>query len=239
MYREFLDKNFPYLTIIPHTNIADIDSSEENNKKLLQDEEKVIIDRNYALRSLLYFEGAYEVIKKLIQEQLTKIASAPKELDKEEISKYKIKRKSFKRQNYTPNHSSSHLPESHRNNSTADKKLIGNKSEDIVYKKLVEAYTAEFVTHKSKEDEWAHYDIRYSKDKGHNWIYIEVKTFSKGHFILSKEEKNFGENNKNNYEIWLVKGYEIFCIPDLFLDDSGKYELTANEYIIFLEELES
>ena len=107
-------------------------------------------------------------------------------------------------------------------------------SEEKVYNHLCQKYTKEFVHNKAKEDESLHYDLRYSPNKGYTYIYVEVKTFSKDTFIISREEYEFGIDKKDLYEIWLVKNDELI-IFDHKLEETN---LVVKDYYVAFSELE-
>ena len=85
----------------------------------------------------------------------------------------------------------------------------------------------------SEDNEGLHYDIRFTDEHG-NIKFIEVKTFNTGMFYLSKDEFNFGEQNQEDYEIWLVKnGKTIIPIKDFYTN--SKYQPITNEYSVYLD----
>ncbi|KAA5535613.1 sacsin N-terminal ATP-binding-like domain-containing protein [Paenimyroides baculatum] len=111
-------------------------------------------------------------------------------------------------------------------------KRKGNKAEDIAYQELVEKYTEQFVHYKSKENEALHYDISYSKDQGKSWVYVDVKSSSNGNFYVSASEKLFGEENKDNYEIWVYINNEFKILEKFFCVNPI---LNATEYVVQLK----
>lgn len=113
-------------------------------------------------------------------------------------------------------------------------KILGNKAEDLVFNKLVEMYGERNVIHKSKETEWEHYDIKYSKDGGVNWIYVEVKSAAQNKFSITIWEKEFGENNADCYEIWVLKESKITAITNFF---EGNPILNPIEFEVIFDEL--
>ncbi len=83
------------------------------------------------------------------------------------------------------------------------KKQKGNKAEQCVYNYLVNKYGKENVIWVSRESDSEHYDIKYKKEN--EWIYVEVKTFSNNVFFMSKAEKDFADEKKDKYELFLVE----------------------------------
>lgn len=94
-----------------------------------------------------------------------------------------------------------------------DKKL-GDEAEEKVYKVLVKEYGKDNVVWRSKEDDGAHYDIQYTPEG--SLKFVEVKSFTRGNFTLSKDEYAFGVKNSKDYEIWLVDKNRIYPIKNFF-----------------------
>lgn len=111
-------------------------------------------------------------------------------------------------------------------------KRKGNKAEDRAYQELLEIYTEQFVHYKAKENEALHYDISYSKDQGKSWIYVDVKSSSNGNFYISVSEKLFGEENKENYEIWVFINNEFKILEKFFCTNPI---LNATDYVVKLQ----
>jgi len=111
-------------------------------------------------------------------------------------------------------------------------KRKGNKAEDRAYQELVEKYTEQFVHYKAKENEALHYDISYSKDQGKSWTYADVKSSSNGNFYISASEKLFGEENKENYEIWVFINNEFKILEKFFCTNPI---LNATDYVVQLQ----
>lgn len=111
-------------------------------------------------------------------------------------------------------------------------KRKGNKAEDVAYQELVEKYTEQFVHYKAKENEALHYDISYSKDEGKSWVYVDVKSSANGNFYISASEKLFGEEHKENYEIWVYINNEFKTLDKFFCTNPV---LNATEYVVQLQ----
>ena len=229
IHKRFVKENFniEFQEVI---NKIDIDSIYNNNKIKFSLKELDVIEENVRTKSLLYFNGNNDKIKKLI-EPLVNEEETINEKDEEDIGDLKV----ITDFNIKPKELDFNHPKNgaYTSNSSLSKrnKRKGNKSEKKVYIKLIELYGQNSVAWKSKEDEGLHYDIRYTKD-GENWIYVEVKSFDNGKFYISKREKSFGENNKEKYEVWLVRNDELYPI-ELFKMDN--YFIEATEYIVSLE----
>lgn len=121
--------------------------------------------------------------------------------------------------------------------SKKDKK-IGESAEKRVYKELQSLYGEDNVIWKSKEDDGAHYDIRYMPSPN-VCKYVEVKSFLRGSFDISKDEIAFGREHAEDYEIWLVDEEGAHPIKDFF-DSEGKtnYHLNSKSFEVILKKIE-
>jgi len=194
----FIKDNFVF-------SLKDKKSNIEFDKIFRKNELKLDIDELSNLdnkdKSLLYFEGGYEQIKEKLQ-QINK--------NKQVIKNYSIDETIPKYNNNAKIENGNQIMESTKKiygvyNIQREKqqKQKGNKAEQCVYNYLISQYGKENVEWKSKEDDNAHYDIRYKKEN--NWIYVEVKTFSNSKFFMSKYEKEFADEKKDDYEIFLIE----------------------------------
>lgn len=120
--------------------------------------------------------------------------------------------------------------------SKKDKK-IGERAEKRVYKELQSIYGEDNVIWKSKEDDGAHYDIRYMPSPD-VCKYVEVKSFLRGCFDISKDEIAFGKEHYADYEIWLVDEEGAHPIKDFF-DSEGKpnYHLNPKSFEVILKKI--
>lgn len=228
-YKRYIKEEFNIIFQEPE-QIVDLDKIYKRNKSKFSLKEQDIIEENAKTKSLLFFDNNIDRIKEIIKPFTEKEETINEEdytdfENTEIISDFSVKAKeisnsSKKRGAYTPNSSSNK-----RN------KKKGNKSEKKVYKKLIKIYGENSVAWKSKEDEGLHYDIRYTKDEK-NWIYVEVKSFEREIFYISKSEKMFGEENKERYEIWLVNGDELYPVELFKIKD---YNIEATEFLVSLE----
>ncbi|RYF99673.1 MAG: DUF3883 domain-containing protein [Chitinophagaceae bacterium] len=189
------------------------------------------IEKNPGIHSLLYFEDLVPVMQflnssvtNLSEDKLSDDSSTP-----DVNVQYTSTIKTVARVGIL--HKSSVYTPGGRNGS--DSKLTGNKAEHLVYEKLVELYGEAYVIHKSKETEWEHYDIKYSKDKGENWIYVEVKSASMNKFTLTIWEKNFGEGKLSDYEIWVYNNDRFLVLTDFY---KSHPILNPTEFEVILDE---
>jgi len=232
----FIKKEFNEVILIDFIDFKDIDDIYEKNKLLLSVEEFELVESSKKIESLLYFELDIEAFKKEILTinkiefvPFTNIGKPKKENDflkEKRVGSFKTKSWSgYKNRKglFNPNGSS---------NKT--KVEIGKTSEEKVYNHLCKKYTKEYVHNKVKEDEGLHYDLRYSPDKGSKYIYVEVKTFSRETFIISREEFEFGKDKKDLYEIWLVKNDEVI----VFDHKLEEINLVVKDYYVAFSELE-
>jgi hypothetical protein len=129
-----------------------------------------------------------------------------------------------------PPKSGSTKPYKHNPKSDVKKQHRGKKAEQAVYKSLVVEYGKDNVEQVSNDDDSLGYDIKY-KNKDGEFKYVEVKSFSAGQFYLTKNEKEFAQQHIGSYEVFLV-GEEIYRLPDINYNDSSKFILIANEFIV-------
>lgn len=236
LFNRFMQNEFKDITIIDYKDFKEIDSIYDNNKLLLSDQEFEIAEKSKKIESLLYFEIDIEDFKNKLN-SISKIEFIPltnNSKPKENQSLKESRVGSFKTKTWSgyKNRKDLYNPNSNSNKTNAQ---IGKTSEEKVYQHLCKKYTKEFVHNKAKEDEGLHYDIRYSPDEGNKYIYVEVKTFSKDTFIISREEYEFGIEKKDLYEIWLVKNDEVI-IFDHKLEENN---LVVKDYYVAFSELET
>ena len=118
----------------------------------------------------------------------------------------------------------------HNPKSDTKKQNRGKKAEQDVYKSLVVEYGKDNVEQVSNDDDSLGYDIKY-RNKDGEFKYVEVKSFSAGQFYLTKNEKEFAQKHIGSYEVFLV-GEEIYRLPDIDYNNSSKFTLIANEFIV-------
>ncbi|MBA1433001.1 MAG: DUF3883 domain-containing protein [Epsilonproteobacteria bacterium] len=61
--------------------------------------------------------------------------------------------------------------------------------------------------------------------------YVEVKIFSNGQFYLTKNEKEFAQNNFGFYELFLVSD-TILKIQNIDYNNESIFTLDSSEYIV-------
>jgi len=228
IFQEYINLNFSFST--QKQTIIHILDKKNQNKTNFTNKENDIIEQDKELISLLYFEKNISVIKteleKLIEPENTINDNEDEIGTGNIITDFDVQPKPLTK----PNGKGPFIPSGASNNN----KKVGNRSEKLVYNTLVEKYGKECVSWKAKEDEALHYDMRYSADNGNKWKYVEVKTFNNNSFILSREEKKFGENNKDKYEIWLVDNQNNIYNYAIFKGEVN-FELSPKDYIISIE----
>jgi hypothetical protein len=233
--QQYIDLIYPNLKFFDSIDLVALKS--ENLNSFTADEQ-FEISQNERYKSLIHFSNAVETIKlelnsaKLDSETTSESnndvdthdsASKPRICSSENL---KPKSKGSNSKNtkggvFTP-----------KERNGRKLKEMGNTSEKIVYDYMM-ANNFKDVDPVSKDNEGLHYDIRYT-DENNVVKFVEVKSFDNGSFHLSKAEFDFGKNNKEDFEIWLVKNkLDIIPIKDFFINK--KYITTVNEYLIHLE----
>lgn len=234
---EFLVKEFIlaiYGEIIYYNKQNPDNIKEANLKKFSSDEQNEIL-QNERFKSLLFFDDAIETIKSEIKKEDEEEPFKEVQVNTEDNSieivssdkllpKLKIAGDNGRKGVFTP-----------KEPNRRKQKEKGNSSEKIVFDYLSKKYEAVYWA--SQDNEGLHYDIRYINEE--NVLkYVDAKTFDNGNFHLSKAEYDFGIDNKEDYEIWLVQHQQkIIPIKDFFTND--KYEAVANEYLVHLTIIEN
>lgn len=211
----------------------------DSNRQNFSSEELKLIEQDALLRSLLYFEDTMEDLKAVLQKKFhsaqentttagrTALSNIIKPSQARMASSDNLKFRSKPTQG-----GYSKKPYFHGGDNSEKLKQIGNSSEDIVEKYLKDNNYSN-IYKVTEDNDGLHYDIRITDQHG-NIKYIEVKTFNNGMFYLSKDEYDFGVENQQDYEIWLVhNGDTIFPIRDFFTNE--KYQLVPEKYIVYLE----
>jgi len=83
---------------------------------------------------------------------------------------------------------------------------------------------------RSLDDDSLGYDIKYKNEEG-IYKYVEVKTFSNGQFYLTKNEKEFAQNNFGFYELFLVSD-TILKIQNIDYNNEDIFTLDSSEFIV-------
>lgn len=122
-------------------------------------------------------------------------------------------------------------PGKHSSNKDKVNKENGLSAEIQVFEALVHKYGSEYVRHVSIRDDTFGYDLKYSPDSGESWKYVEVKRCTQEMFHLSRNEKRFSENNKSDYELFLVSpSGEIKILENVDFEDEEKFTLIIKDY---------
>ncbi|WP_158850573.1 sacsin N-terminal ATP-binding-like domain-containing protein [Algibacter sp. L1A34] len=223
-----LSKLFPTINFeLENEDYPEYDFIESSNSKHFSDDEILNIRRDEELNSLIYFEGRIDYIKSQFEEnkEVEKVVdtidgNTSFNLDinqvPEFIEEFEIITKNNGREEGDKNgfwlggSGNSGLSDN-------DKKKLGNSVEEIIRKYLYERphlYKNVELTARTNENE--HYDIKYYDVLKKTLIFVESKYYNGTSFMLSNEEKKFGEENKDKYEIWLVnKDSKIFAIKNI------------------------
>jgi hypothetical protein len=194
---EFVNDNFNFSLKDEKTKI-NFDEIYKNNSINFESEE--LENRE---KSLLYFENGNEEVKKIVEEKKEKERIVNKKITFIDDTIPEIE-ENFEIKSRTPSISDKYSNRSYGNHKISidkKKRKKGVKAEECVYNYLIKNESnVEWV---SRENDNAHYDIRYKKED--KWNYVEVKTFSNNVFYMSKAEKEFADANRENYEIFLVE----------------------------------
>jgi hypothetical protein len=222
-------------------DISAPDAMFESNRISFNNEQLNEIESDLALKSLLYFENEVDYLLELLEPDVDEIeedsedghAKGNKEKKKSAnlIRDNRLVSRTLKNRNGSRKPFAPSLNENER-------KIIGDKCQDIVYDKLVQEYVSDYVDKVTNRDEGLHYDIRYSPDEGKNWIFVEVKNMAKGSFILTRDEKIFGQENAENYELHLVdlSSNEIYVIENPY--NSDEIDVVVKDYVVYYELIE-
>lgn len=219
----YIKQNFELENI--HPTQVDFEKVRDTNESMIEED---ALKGNLELLSLLYFEDSVDMIKDEIK---------PGEEDTKKVSHVEIT-EAHSIIDVTPIRTSSILrtrtgskaTKPYKHPGEGRKREKGKDSEKIAYASLVKKYGAENVFRKSNEDDSAGYDLKY-KDTHGEWKYVEVKSYSGNHFYLTRNEKEFADKHKGQYEIFLV-GEDIFRIKEVDFSDSSKFQLTTKDYIV-------
>lgn len=230
IFNEYTNILYPNLELGEPVGLKQI--FDQNSKKFCRSDLSEI-NLDVKLKSLLYFDNAFDYILKELSSR-KKEESPVKEVFSDTSSNIslKVSDSSKLRYRYYSYKSNTNIY-IHKPKDDGILKEIGNSSESIIYDYMCKNELFSEVDFVSRDNDGLHYDIRYT-DKENRIKYVEVKTFNRGYFLLSKDEYEFGKINQIDYEIWLLKEKgEIIQIKDFFTND--KYKPIPNEYIIYLE----
>jgi len=217
------------------------DAMFESNRNRFNDEQLIEIESDLALKSLLYFENEADYLLELLEPNVDEIEEDSEQgnaaVNKGESKSAKLIRDNRLVSRTLKNRNGSLKPFAPSLNEK-ERKIIGDKCQDIVYEKLIQEYSSDYVDKVINRDEGLHYDIRYSPDKGKNWIFVEVKNMAKGSFYLTRDEKVFGEENGENYELHLVdlQNNKINVVENPY--NSEEIDVVVKDYVVYYELIE-
>jgi len=223
--QQFINQIFDLNNVAPTE--TDFETVRDNNEQLVNVED---LKGTIELLSLLYFDNCIEEIQEELQvdeEAINVEDNIEPESETVDITDIEL----------------SHIPHTPLNPVTKPRQpkpyihpgdnesvIKGKKSERIAYKALVKKYGKENVFRKSNEDDSSGYDLKYRDGNGH-WKYVEVKTYSGNRFYLTRNEKEFADCHKGQYEIFLV-GEEVLRIRDVDYSNTSIFKLTAKEFVV-------
>ncbi len=195
------------------------------------------------VRSLLYFKGNEDAIKTYLERlsidktEDLKPAGKDKKVGKilaGKVQKAKFRKGKGKKQNHV-----------HSNSKAKRKQIIGKNAEELVFNTLEaedDVENVQWVSGSSKtvsdRSDAKHYDIEYKRKGEQEWKFLEVKSYNGSYFHLTWAEKETAIKYKENYEIALVSGTDIYILKDLFkenFDSNDLFEAVPSEYIISLK----
>ncbi|MBS1778809.1 MAG: DUF3883 domain-containing protein [Bacteroidetes bacterium] len=137
-------------------------------------------------------------------------------------------------------------PWTHTKASDFQKKQAGKTAEQLVYDKFCDLYGEANVKWRSGNSDspdradGLHYDIEYLNPEK-KWKKLEVKSYNGSSFVISRDEKNLGITDSQDYEIALVSGTTIYHLDDFFKYGEGesfenckRYTVTPRDYDVYL-----
>jgi len=226
--KEFIKETFGF-DLDDEIESIDLESIYDTNKKKIDFEE---IEASNEYRSLLYFDSKIDEIKTYIKSLIPIVSKSIIENDSaKKIKEIVSPTLSTPKQSHENSSQPSTKPHKVTSSQNKRNKEIGDNAEQEVYNSLVKEFKIENVEWVSKNDDTAGYDIKYKNEAG-EWKYVEVKKYSNQMFYLSKGEKEFAEENKDNYEIFLV-GDDIYKIDNIDFTDSSKLTLEVEKYKVY------
>lgn len=222
--RKFITENFNFELNNNHKKQINIVKIYEKNKKEINYEK---IEPFEELRSLLHFENILEEINANIYDNDNK-KNLKEDKEIEDLNLKSIIKKNLSTPSISINKAIKKRTKKYSQEQNKQNKKKGDKAEKEVFNSLVEKFGKEKVKWVSNNDDNLKYDLRYSPEQG-KWKYVEVKTFSNNSFYLSKNEKEFADKNKENYEIFLV-GSEIYKLENIDFSNKQQFELIIDKY---------
>jgi len=222
---EFIENNFEFNISKIIDMFIDYELIYESNK-LKIDFEKIVGQRDYL--SFLYFDKLDE-IKKYIEslKENPKLPTPALRPPKPTVNNPPLDKPSPPKRGGKKGGGGVYNPDGEK-----PKRDKGKEAEQDVYNNLIEEYGENNVYWVSKKDDTLGYDMKY-KNSNDIWKYVEVKVYSNNKFYLSKNEKKFAENHKENYEIRLVGDKEIYILTKIDFYDRDKFILESDNYVIY------
>lgn len=193
------------------------------------------------IQSLLYFPNHEAIIKAELEKLDFKdqhdgnSSEEPEKLPVANLIPASLQKGTFSPARYSSSDGNKHNG-THSEKSDRQKKKAGRRAEKLVKEKLIEMYPDGEVCwisgnsddYRIKLDDSKGYDIRYKINKSDTvWKYLEVKSVSGNSFIISSNEVNVGILNKENYQLALVEGSDIYLVDDFFLDEERVTEFNS------------
>ncbi|CAM1361283.1 conserved protein of unknown function [Tenacibaculum soleae] len=220
-----LSKLFPEIIFdLENENYPEYDLIESINSEYFSDDETLNIRRDEELNSLIYFEGHIDYIKYQLEEKKEQLDtgnySTSFNLDTNQVPEFIEEFDIVTNSNVNQQGNNNGFWLGTREKSVLsdnDKKILGNSVEEIIRKYLYERpHLYKNVELIAKTNENEHYDIKYYDVLKKTMKFVESKYYNGTSFIISNEEKKFGEKNQDKYEIWLVnKNSKIFAIKNI------------------------
>jgi hypothetical protein len=207
---------------------------------LIQSEYKEILDKHDEIeksfspeqKSLLYFEGHADEIRRIIDSFSTHEQPDTKDANQEEPT-LPIVESTVQKATQPALHNGVHgktgkVVVSPKRD--MEKRKAGKRAELKVRDALVEKYGRKNVqwvsgnSDESKTDDTLGYDLLYRESENEEWHFLEVKSTSGNSFIISNNELDFAFKNKMKYHLALVKAEKIYIDKDFFRDSDLENE---------------
>jgi hypothetical protein len=221
----FINHRFDFNNVTPTE--TDFETVRDNNEQRIEVGD---LKGDIELLSLLYFDNSLEKLQKSLQDTKETVSAGDNIKQQDEtVEITDVKLSDIPQTSSSPT-ISTRSPSPYIHPGDNGSAIKGERAERIAYKALVEKYGKDNVFRKSNEDDSSGYDLKYRDGNG-QWKYVEVKTYSGNRFYLTRNEKEFADCYKDQYEIFLV-GEKVFRIKDVDYSDTSIFKLTAKEFIV-------
>ncbi|MET3539184.1 sacsin N-terminal ATP-binding-like domain-containing protein [Chryseobacterium limigenitum] len=238
---QFLSKlNLDFKITIKKENLEVI-NIENKYTQLIKENDISIEDLSLEIKSLLFFEGHEELLRTKFEEITKKELKetenpAAASIDNGEMNSIIT---SIDMGNVPPtktNRLGNKKGSVHSQKREQQKQKAGKRAEKKVFDKLKKLYPEgeiRWISSNSEEnsltlDDTKGYDMSYKKNKTDTqWKYLEVKSSTGNSFIISNNEVSVGIDNKENYHLALVNGYDICFVEDFFLNEARVSEFNT------------